>query len=107
MTIPIVRVADEFESMGLSVDRTHLDSNKLMATDGEEVFWCHLPSRGGANHGLSRARKLADHEKGLDIEEISPLALTRDVPSWEPMDFDLWGLFEGLDVIDELGRRAA
>jgi hypothetical protein len=56
---------------------------------------------------FTRARKLADHEKGQGIEEISPLALTRDVPQWEPMEFDLWGLFEALDVIDELGRRAA
>lgn len=102
MDSPITRLADELEQLGMTVDRTDLLQNKLMAADDDTVLWAHVPAR-GPNYGLYRTRPLAPSESPEDIEDISPLTVSgpEGAQPYEDLDVDIYGLFTQLDALQE------
>ncbi|WP_133412235.1 hypothetical protein [Natrarchaeobaculum sulfurireducens] len=92
-----------FEDLGLDVDREHIDQNKIMAKDDQEVFTAHVPSM-GSNHGIVKCRELKAAEQHMDVEDIPWLGVTSG-KSWETLDVDVWGLIETLDRMDNIGQR--
>lgn len=103
MTRPIVDAADLFEELGLDVDRTHIDQNKILAKDDEEAIWCHVPAT-GANYGTVKVRELKAAEKHQDAEDIEWLAVNSGM-AWETLDVDLYGLLQTLDAVDDAAAR--
>jgi|AntDeeMinimDraft_4_1070355.scaffolds.fasta_scaffold15692_2 hypothetical protein len=103
---PIEHVADALTDAGLTVDRTTIAQNELMAADDHDVLWVHIPDH-GPHHGLVRTRPLTSDESPTDIEAISPLTTPDSVDGFTRLPVDIYGLLNTLDATVEHPECAA